>query len=296
MSDSPKRVLIVEDEKIAAGEIQHEVRKLGYHVATVVASGEAAIEVAGHQDLDIVLMDVHLAGSLNGFETSIGLRERRDVPVVFLTAFADEAFVTSAKQAGAFGYVAKPLRGRELAIGMELALYKHEVESSLKFERDRAERAMAAKSEFLANMSHELRTPLNSIIGMADVALDQSTDPEQRSYLSIVKSSGDALMVLINGILDLSKIEAGMMKVASEPFRLLSVIEGSIESIAIQAHKKGLGISFYADPDIPPILLGDQGKLQQVLLNLLSNAVKYTPAGSISCSVDLDRDSLRIVV
>ncbi len=294
--EKPKSVLIVEDEKIVAIDIRNQVENLGYSVAKVVPSGEAALEAADGYSLDLVLMDIQLAGNLDGFETAKLLRERQDVPVVFLSAYSDEGFVVSAKEAGAFGYVVKPPRGRELAIGMELALYKHEGEKHLKLERDRAERAMAAKSEFLSNMSHELRTPLNSIIGMAELALDRASDSEQRSYLSILKSSGDGLLALINGILDLSKMEAGMMEIAEEPFDPLNVIEGSVEALATEGHKKGLSVDFYADPRLPPLLLGDAGRLRQVLLNLIGNAVKYTDAGSVFCGASVDHETLRILV
>ncbi|MFP4431857.1 MAG: response regulator [Spirochaetaceae bacterium] len=292
----PKSVLIVEDEKIVAIDLRNHVESLGYAVTKVVPSGEAALKVADRFSFDLVLMDVELDGKLDGFETANELRKRQDAPIIFLTAHTDNRFVVSAKEVGAFGYVVKPPRGRELAIGMELALYKHEGEKRLERERDRAERAMAAKSEFLANMSHELRTPLNSIIGMAELALDRATDSEQRSYLSILKSSGDALMALINGILDLSKIESGAMQVAEEPFDPLDVLEASVEAIAIQVHKKGLDLDFYADPALPARIVGDSGKLRQVLLNLLVNAVKYTNAGSVSCTASVEDEVLRIAV
>lgn len=293
---TPKSVLVVEDEKIVAIEVRNYVESLGYAVVKVVPSGEAALDVAFREPFDLVLMDVELAGELDGFETAKQLRDRQDAPVVFLTAHTDSRFVVSAKEAGAFGYVVKPPRGRELAIAMELALYKHEGEKRLEYERDRAQRAMAAKSEFLANMSHELRTPLNSIIGMADLAIERATDAEQRTFLSILRSSGDALMALINAILDLSKIESGAMKVVEEPFDPLEVLEGSVEAIAIQGHKKGLDVDFYADPALPARIVSDPGKFRQVLLNLLANAVKYTNRGSVSCAASIRKNRLRVVV
>ncbi len=289
-------VLVVEDEKITAIEIRNQVESLGYRVSHVVATGEGALKVAETQHFSLVLMDVSLAGKLDGVETTRRLRRIQDAPVIFLTGHSDEQFVSVAKEAGAFGYVLKPIRGRELAIAIEFAVYKHEGERTLRYERDRAERAMAAKSEFLANMSHELRTPLNSIIGMADLSLERATDPEQKSYLSILKSSGDALMVLINGILDLSKIEAGMMQVEHKPFALLDVVEGSLEAIAVQAHQKGLSVELDADPEIPSWTNGDAGKIRQILLNLLANAVKYTTTGSVTCFVSAKGKELVLAV
>ena len=245
------------------------------------ATGFSREEVIGHHFTDLKLW-IHPDEMITYANKLIRNNEVRNLEVAFrMKDGSERPVLLSAVNLELHGQVCSLTITREIS---DLKMTQRELVAA----REAALAASRAKSEFLASMSHEIRTPMNSILGMSDQLMETALNDEQRRYLSTVISNGNALLALINGILDLAKVESGRISLEAVEFNLKDAAEKVLETLAIRAHEKGLELMARFASEVPELVLGDPLRLGQILINLIGNAIKFTHKGQVLLAVEAD--------
>jgi PAS domain S-box-containing protein len=238
------------------------------------------------------ILQLHLAGAdANTAEVTILTKDGREV----LLELSNRLLFDRGRPVGIQG-IARDITERKIW-ETQVRQKNEELRAALAAAREATE----AKSRFLANMSHEIRTPMNGVVGMTDLLLGTNLQPEQREYAEAVRSSAEALLTVINDILDISRIEAGKLELREAPFEPASVLDEVCTLLAVQARPKGLQLTAIRDAAVPRVLSGDAARLRQIVTNLLGNAIKFTDHGKVTVRIELERETstsagLRVVI
>ncbi len=295
--DPRAKILIVDDLPANLVALSQTLAEVEADLITA-QSGEEALECLLTYSFALILMDVQMPG-LDGYQTAELIRHNpktRNIPIIFVTAInQSDAQVFKGYESGAVDFLFKPIQEQVLIskVGVFLALdrQRRALEQSNQellaargealAAMEQANHANLAKSEFLANMSHEIRTPLNAVLGFADLLREEATNEDQITYLQYIRNAGQALLQIINDILDLAKIESGLLPIVKEPVDLNQLAEEMQQLFTWEVEKKSLTMELVLVPHNLPWILFDRLRIRQILLNLLGNAIKFTHQGKI---------------
>jgi two-component system, sensor histidine kinase len=305
MEEKPK-ILIVDDSVSNIYVIKELLAELDV-IPVSAASGKEAVELTRQQEFALILMDICMPG-MDGFKTVEMIKSSREnefLNVIYITAIVYEPYyLVRGVETGAVDFITKPLIPRLFLgkVNLFLDLYRNRksleaeirnrilVGDELQKAKEHAEQTALAKQQFLSVMSHEIRTPLNAIVNSCLFLREENPRNDQLENLEILNFSTQNLLVLVNQILEFSKIDAGKIEFESVEFDLRRVISGIGQSFEPEILKKGLMLNVSLSDKIPVTIQGDPTRLSQIIINLLGNAVKFTENGKVSLYVDLQND------
>jgi signal transduction histidine kinase len=280
MAMTRARILVVEDERIVAKDISKRLSDLGYKVVASVSSGEAAIETAREAQPDLVLMDVQLKGQVDGIEAAEKIRLDYNIPVIYLTAYADENTLQRAKVTEPFGYIIKPFDERDLHAAIEIALRRRLAESAVRVALEKERELGELKSRFWSMVAHEFRRPMTDISASAQLLEQYShqlPEAKRREYLYLIQEAVRSMDGLLNDVLAVSRAERGGLKFEPAALNLEQFCRHLVEEMKFTSGESHpLILTMHGQCD--EVCL-DKQLLRHILSNLLSNAIKYSPEG-----------------
>lgn len=284
IDDVPENIEVLGDAVSSLGDVSFAL------------SGKDGLERIRAQHPDLILLDVMMP-EMNGYEVFAELQvdeSTAQIPVIFVTAKSDALSETAALNAGALDFISKPInptvakarvrmhlahleRSREVRqLNAELEQRVAERTQALSDALHKSRAAQEAKAHLLANMSHEFRTPLNAVLGMAHLATQRISDPDTAELIRKISASGNRLLTLLTGILDMARLETHKLTIQHVPFNLHTVVQASVGLLRARAQAKGLALEVAVDANVPLDLVGDPVRIGNVLTNFLSNAVKLS--------------------
>ena len=267
------KALIVEDEILVARDLQMHLERMGFAVASMVPSGEQAIQEVENEVPDLVLMDIVLQEGMDGIETAEIIHSRFDIPVIFLTAHEDKAMFERAKKTEPFGYVTKPFQDEDLRKVIEIALFRHKAEQERKALIQKVEEVNKELRDFVYIVSHDLKEPLFSIDGymsMLSEAYKEIFDERGNGYINRIKVNIEVMSNRIDEILEVVKV--GMVAYNFKDYASEEIVKDVIASHGVRIESSGINVSIR--PGLP-IVMCDRNKQMAVFSNLVTNAIKF---------------------
>ena len=298
------KILCVDDEPRNISLLLAMLLPRGYDVVTAL-NGSEALEMIRTGGVDICLLDIMMPG-MDGFDVCRQIKSdplQRNIPVVMITSLADnKENRIQGIEAGAEDFISKPFDSNEVLARIKMLLnVKSQNENTLNSAKELSKSANCAKRQFLGNMSHEFRTPMNGVMGVTQLLKMTDLNIEQQEYVELLSKSGNRMVSLIDNVLGLSRIEAGIIETSEQDFDLQAETTSTFNTLSILAREKGLVLEAQIDADVPLLLKGDPERLRHILISLIGNAIKFTPKGSITVNIkkdceDDDSVTLRFII
>jgi len=305
MEEQKAKILIVEDESIVAFDLKRMLLNLNYEVLDIVASGEKAIRKAVEEKPNLIIMDVMLNGPITGVEAAARIKGVMNVPIIYLTAYADTETLKSAKLTEPYGYILKPFEEKVLLSTIEMAIYKNKMEEKL-IASEKKYRLLAKeledlnekKDQFYSIISFNLRDPLDSIIGFSEILKNEYKElsPEDiQLYISSLYFSSRQIYSLLNNLIQFSRIQIKDIDFNPVCLNLRKIVEDNSDVLKNTADKKSVKIINYVNKEIS--VYADANMLNSIFYNLLVNAIKYSyKNGFIEVSAVKDNDDIKISI